>query len=255
MTTRDAAPLGAPCWADLATTDIAASRAFYGELFGWTSEAAEEFGGYVNFSRDGEMTVGAMETDGSMGPTNTWAVYLASADIDATCAAAAANGGSVVMAPMDVGDLGRMGYVAGPDGASVGIWQPGLHPGFLTIDEPNAPAWFELHTTGYDAAVEFYRAVFGWDTHVMSDTDEFRYTTLGEGDDALAGIMDSTGHLSEDAGAFWNLYFGVPDTDQAVVRVEALGGSVTMAPFDSPYGRMASVTDTTGAAFMIVGRG
>lgn len=50
MTTRDAAPLGAPCWADLATTDIAASRAFYGELFGWTSEAAEALGGSVTMA-------------------------------------------------------------------------------------------------------------------------------------------------------------------------------------------------------------
>src|SRR4051794_16288536 len=33
------------------TSDEAASRAFHGELFGWTSESAgEDYGGYVNFS-------------------------------------------------------------------------------------------------------------------------------------------------------------------------------------------------------------
>ena len=256
MTTRDTALMGAPCWADLATTDAAASRVFYGDLFGWTSESAgEEFGGYLNFFRDGEMTVGAMETDGSMGPTNAWAIYLASADVEETCATAVANGGSVRLPPHPVGDLGVMAYVAGPDGASVGIWQPGLHPGFLTIDEPNAPAWFELHTRDYERAVAFYESVFGWDTHVMSDTDDFRYTTLGEGDGALAGIMNSTGHLSEGEPSFWNLYFGVPDTDAALVKVEELGGSILMGAEDTPYGRLASVADSTGAEFMVVGRG
>lgn len=255
MTVRDTALMGAPCWADLATTDLEASRAFYSELFGWTSERNEEFGGYTNFFRGDEMTVGAMETDGSMGPTNAWAIYLASADIDATCGAAVANGGSVQLPPMDIADLGRMAYVADPDGASVGIWQAGLHPGFLTIDEPNTPAWFELHTRDYDRAVAFYTAVFAWDAHVMSDTDDFRYTTLGEGEDGRAGIMDSSGHLSEAEPSYWNLYFGVPDTDAALVKVEALGGTVLMGAEDTPYGRLASVADSTGARFMVVGRG
>ena len=39
MTTREHAPVGAPCWADLWTSDVEGSRRFYSELFGW--EAAE----------------------------------------------------------------------------------------------------------------------------------------------------------------------------------------------------------------------
>ena len=42
MPTRDVAPIGAPCWIDLMSSDTDKSRAFYGELFGWTSEAAGE---------------------------------------------------------------------------------------------------------------------------------------------------------------------------------------------------------------------
>jgi predicted enzyme related to lactoylglutathione lyase len=187
-----------------------------------------------------------------MGPTNAWAIYLQSADIDATCSATEANGGSVRLPPMDVGELGRMAYVAGPDGASIGVWQPGEHPGFLTIDAANAPAWFELHTNDYEGAVDFYRAVFGWDTHVMSDTPDFHYTTYGEGDDARAGIMDSAGHLGEGEAPYWSLYFGVADTDAALVTVEELGGSVLMGAEDTPYGRLASVADATGARFMLV---
>ena len=54
MPKRDVAPIGAPCWVDLLTADPERAKAFYGELFGWTAEAAgEEFGGYITFSKDG----------------------------------------------------------------------------------------------------------------------------------------------------------------------------------------------------------
>src|SRR5438552_7262514 len=54
MPKRDAAPVGAPCWVDLFTSDTNKSRTFYGELFGWTAEeAGEEFGGYITFFKDG----------------------------------------------------------------------------------------------------------------------------------------------------------------------------------------------------------
>lgn len=61
MPTRDTAPIGAPCWIDLMTSDTERSRAFYCELFGWTAEQpAEEFGGYFYFSSDGVRVAGCM---------------------------------------------------------------------------------------------------------------------------------------------------------------------------------------------------
>jgi len=46
---------------------------------------------------------------------------------------------------------------------------------------PGTPAYFELITREYARAVEFYRDVFGWDPHVVSDTAEFRLAALREG--------------------------------------------------------------------------
>ena len=44
-------PVGAPCWADLWTSDVAGSRAFYSALFGWEAqEPSPEFGGYFMFT-------------------------------------------------------------------------------------------------------------------------------------------------------------------------------------------------------------
>ena len=64
----DTIPAGAPCWIELFTSDTDKGRAFYHELFGWTSEdAGEEYGGYVNFFKDGVQVAGCMKNDGSNG--------------------------------------------------------------------------------------------------------------------------------------------------------------------------------------------
>jgi predicted enzyme related to lactoylglutathione lyase len=252
MPTRDSAPVGAPCWIDLFTSNPDKSRAFYGELFGWTSESAEEFGGYINFSKDGTMVAGAMGNDGSSGQPDAWSVYLASDDAKATVDAAVANGSQVIVDAMDVGDLGTMAVVTDAGGAAIGIWKPGQHKGFGVWDEPGTPGWFELHTRDYDKSVAFYRTVFGWDAHTASDTPEFRYTTLGEGDGQLAGIMDASAFLPDGVPAHWSVYFRVESTDAALARTVELGGAIVLPAEDTPYGRLAQATDPTGALFKLV---
>lgn len=253
MTHRDDAPLGAPCWIELFTSDPDRARAFYGELFGWESEAAgEEYGGYLTFTKDGTLVAGGMRNDGSQGAPDVWTVYLASADAKATADAAAAHGGQIHMT-MDVPAMGVMALVADPGGAAIGVWQAEGHRGFQVLDEPGTAAWFELHTRDYDAAVRFYQDVFGWDAHVASNEPDFRYTTLGEGEGQLAGIMDASVYPDDGSPSRWSVYFGTDDVDATLEQVVALGGTVTFPAEDTPYGRLAAATDPTGTAFKLRG--
>jgi predicted enzyme related to lactoylglutathione lyase len=250
---RDDAPVGAPCWVDLLTTDPDRSRDFYGRLFGWTVEdPGEDYGGYVNFLSQGIHVAGCMRNDGSAGVPDLWSVYLATDDAEATVARAVEHGGQVMVPAMDVMALGRMAVVVDVGGAVIGMWQPGEHRGFGIIGEPGAPTWFELHTRDYDATLDFYRDVFRWTTRVESDTAEFRYTTLDIGDEQFAGVMDASAFLPEGVPAGWSVYFGVADTDVALSEVVALGGEVLMAAEDTPYGRLATAADPTGAVFKLV---
>src|SRR5262249_14912652 len=151
------------------SSDTARSREFYRELFGWSAEEpAEEFGGYFGFTKDGAKIAGCMASQRPEMP-DVWSTYLAVEDAKATVDAAVSHGGQVHVAAMDVADLGTMAVIGDPTGAVIGLWQPGLHQGFGILREAGAPSWFELHTRDYPAAVAFYREVFGWETHVLSD--------------------------------------------------------------------------------------
>jgi uncharacterized protein len=254
MPTRDSAPTGAPCWIDVFSADTETTRAFYSDLFGWEAlEQSPDFGGYWMWTRDGVPVAGGMGAQPGQPVPQTWSVYLAVDDVAKTVEVAGAAGAQVIAAPVDVADLGAMAVLLDPTGASVGLWQAKEFSGFTVLGEPGTPTWFELLTRDYDRAVTFYRDVVAWDAHTMSDTPEFRYTTLGEGGGALAGIMDATTFLGE-AGPYWGTYFSVEDTDATLARVAELGGRTVLEAHDTPYGRLATAADPTGTRFNVMGR-
>jgi predicted enzyme related to lactoylglutathione lyase len=234
------------------TSDTAKAVDFYTQLFGWEAdEPNEEFGGYINFNKDGARIAGCMA--GQPGMPDLWSIYLASDDAAKTAEVAKANGGSVMLEPAAVGEFGTFAFLIDSSGAGIGVWEPKAHPGFRVFGEANTPSWFELHTRDYDAAVDFYRNVFRWDTHSVSDTAEFRYTTLGGGDSPqLAGIMDASAFLPEGVPSHWSVYFGVDDTDATLSKINQLGGSTVQPAEDTPYGRLATAVDSTGAQFKLV---
>jgi predicted enzyme related to lactoylglutathione lyase len=255
MSTRERAPIGSPCWTDLWTSDVEGSRTFYREVFGWEAlEPNPEFGGYFMFTRQGVPVAGGM---GDMGPempaNNTWKIFLNTDDITETLKAAEAEGAQILSPAMAVADLGTQAVLIDPTGAQLGAWQPGTFPGFTVLGEHGAPSWFELHTRDHAAAVAFYRSVFHWEINSVADSDEFRYSTMREpgGDDELAGIMDAAAFLPTGVPSSWSVYWEVDDPEATVAKVKDLGGSVVQDIEDTPYGRLATVTDPSGAIFKL----
>jgi predicted enzyme related to lactoylglutathione lyase len=64
--------------------------------------------------------------------------------------------------------------------------------------------------------------------------------------------MDASGFLPDGAPASWNVYFSTDDADKTLAQVTELGGSIVIPAEDTPYGRLATATDPTGAVFRIV---
>jgi predicted enzyme related to lactoylglutathione lyase len=242
---------GEPCWISLYTPDVETAISFYGGLFGWSAgEASAEFGGYRMFFREGQPVAGLMPND-TAAPSH-WTVYLHTPDIRGTIEKATARGAKVAGEVMQVADLGTTAELVDPAGAEVGAWQPDTFPGFATRNEVNAPAWFETLSTSYAESVAFYQDAFGWETHVMGNSPEFRYTTLGQDEHARAGIMDGSGFLG-DQPSRWQFYVQVEDTDETVAEAVAAGAEVAQQAEDTPYGRIAGLLDPAGISFSVLG--
>jgi uncharacterized protein len=254
MTTRATAPVGAPCWADVWTSDVDACARFYGELLGWEAQPPDpEFGGYFMFHRQGVPVAGGMGDMSDMKAQNVWKVYLSTPDMAQTVAALEKGGAVLAFPPMAVGEAGTQCVFTDPTGATLGAWQPGAFHGFSVLGEPGAPAYFELLTRDFDRAVDFYRDAFAWETQPLPGDQGFRYLNQVEpGTGApLAGVMDAAGVLPPGVPSHWSVYWDVEDTEAAATKVTALGGTVLRAPEASPYGVLATVADPQGAQFKL----
>ncbi len=252
MTIRDNVPAGAPCWVDLMSSDVEKSKAFYGELFGWTAdEPNPEFGGYTNFRKDGEQVAGLMAAQ-EEGMPDVWSVYLAVEDAEKTVEVAKANGAQVFVEPMAVGDLGTMAVLADAGGAMIGMWQPGEHRGGL-VGTGGAPCHFELHTRDYDTS----RGVLQGRVRLGAADGERRRPTSATRSSTSAtartpGSWTPSDWLPEGVPAHWSVYFAVDDVDAALATGRRSSAARPIVPGeDTPYGVLATAADATGAVFKL----
>ena len=116
---------------------------------------------------------------------------------------------------------------------------------------PGVPCWVDTSQPDPEAAVDFYRGLFGWEFEdVMPPGSEGKYfmARLRGGDVAAVGSIPPTAPPM----AMWNTYIWVDSADDAASKVRDAGGGVLMEPFDvMDAGRMAFVTDREGAAFCV----
>jgi len=242
---------GVPMWIDLGTSDLEAATRFYGGLFGWEFQSAgPEAGGYGFYMLGGKMVAGAGPLMQPQQPV-AWSTYIDTADADETAAKVRAAGGTVLMEPMDVMDVGRMAFFMDPTGAAFGVWQPKTHTGAEVANEPGAFCWNELATRDINAAKAFYKAVFGWegDTNAWGETS---YTEFKIGGRTIGGMREMGSGDPPQVPAHWLVYFAVADTDGAVAKVGEQGGQVLVPAMDIDPGRFAVFSDPQGAAFAVI---
>lgn len=242
---------GSPCWLDLATSDAAAARAFYGNLFGWTYDIAGPEMGFYAMVKLGDRFVGGIgQAPPQMNVPPAWTPYLACADAQATLADVQARGGRLVFGPMDIPGQGVQVVAADPTGAVFGFWQAKPFIGTNVLGETGALAWCEVNTREAAVARDFYAAVFGLVPTPLPGGTE--YYTLALDGEPRAGVLQMDAQWPASIPAHWMVYFAVDDTDAAVEKVKALGGAMHVPPFDTPFGRIAVLADPQGAVFSVV---
>jgi len=242
---------GTPSWVDLSSPDLSGAKAFYGALFGWAAtEGSPEAGGYCMFQKQGKNVAGLGPVmDPAQAPA--WMTYVSVHDVDATMAKVGAHGGTTLVAPMDVLDVGRMAVFLDPTGAALALWQPRAHIGADLANEPGTFTWNELQTRDTAAAAVFYGAVFGWGAASRED-GYLTYTEWNRGGDSVGGMMDMPSEMPPQIPAYWLVYFAVEDCDASVTRATELGGATLLDPMDMAPGRFAVLSDPTGAVFAVI---
>lgn len=112
---------GAMCWTELLTTDRNAAETFYTSLFGWTAKKSTDSPmEYVEWhsAAKGDAVGGMLELTPEMqGMPPCWLPYFVVEDTDASADAAAAAGGTVLMPPADIPNVGRFAFLRDPQGA------------------------------------------------------------------------------------------------------------------------------------------
>jgi predicted enzyme related to lactoylglutathione lyase len=245
---------GTPCWIDLMAKDQRAAMDFYQDLFGWEGEAGEErFGGYAVMTLRGRPVAGigpAMAPDGMPEPPHVWTTYLSTADADASAGRITAAKGTVMVPPMDVGELGRMAIAADPADAVFGFWQPKEFFGATVVNESGALIWNECNTRDVAAATAFYKSAFDIEAKPMPGVENY-YTLAVAGND-VGGLQDMAADFPAEVPAHWMTWFAVDDVDSIVDAHVRAGGSVTVPAMQIPPGRMAGLVDPWGGVFGIL---
>lgn len=244
-------------WADLSTTDVEAARTFYEGLFGWTSRILPTTVGvdYTIFTQDELMVAGMGPQPPGLPPgtPSAWHAYVMVDDADASCTAAEAAGGAVVMPAMDVMAQGRLAMVADPAGAVVGMWQPGEHRGAEVMAAPGSVGWNELQSRDLAASLPFYSAVFGW-TWEADHATGYHVARLPDGSDGesmVAGAMTMPAGVPGEVPSGWFVYFDVDDCDASCTQALGLGATSAFEPMTMGPVRFGGLLDPTGAMFMV----
>ncbi|WP_043668946.1 VOC family protein [Streptomyces xylophagus] len=243
---------GGPCWAELGTSDLEAAKRFYADVFGWRPETdpRQEAGGYT-VAHIGDAAVAALTPLFQESQPVAWNVSFAVADADATAAKIRAAGGTLLMEPIDVFDIGRFTVALDPGGAAFQTWQARTFPGAGLFNAPGALGWVELLTRAPERAETFYTTVFGWTVRPSA-----HYPQWGIDGADFGGMMTMDEKFPPEVSPHWLPYFAVADVDTTAATVTAAGGTVLMEPTSmADVRRIAVLRDPQGAVFGVYAEG
>jgi len=110
---------------ELATTDVAKAKQFYGNLFAWKMADVPMDGGMVYTTIGvGEGTGGGLMQHPMPGAPSSWLAYVQVDDIKTATAKARSLGATVIRDVTEVMELGWLSIFTDPTGATLGLWQP-----------------------------------------------------------------------------------------------------------------------------------
>lgn len=111
---------------ELTTSDLGAAKKFYTKLFDWKLiDMPTDGGPSYTLIAPGKGPAGGMQAQPMPGAPVTWLPYVEVPDVAKSLAKAEANGATIALPKMDIGEHGVIGIFIDPTGAMLGVWAPG----------------------------------------------------------------------------------------------------------------------------------
>ncbi|GHH72353.1 glyoxalase [Kitasatospora indigofera] len=123
-------------------------------------------------------------------------------------------------------------------------------PEVTTAYEPGTPCWVDLTVKDQQAALDFYRDLFGWQGEV-GPAEFGGYAVCALNGRPVAGIMAATAPEGRPAPpTVWTTYLASDDADATQRAIADHGGSIVYPVTDiGTTGRMLVAADPAGAVF------
>ncbi len=239
-------------WYELLSTDPQGGIDFYTKLVGWGHQSWPGEMPYDLFTRGEELVAGCMQLPAEaqeMGAPTHWLGYVHADDVGAMVAQARELG-ATILNEMDLPDVGKIAIVQDPQSTVICFFQPVNTPGAETGPQEGRFSWHELVTSDYEAAWEFYSALFGWEMINDMDMGEYGiYRVFGRNGEQMGGMFNK---LPEMPASAWLYYARVASCDEAATRIAELGGNIVNGPMDVPGGdRIVQAMDPQGGMFAL----
>jgi predicted enzyme related to lactoylglutathione lyase len=236
-------------WQELMTTDVQSAVAYYQKVVGWKTQAWQVDSNYLMWvAKSGP--IGGVAALPAVDAAPYWLHYIGTADIDATVRDAEQLGGHIVVPITNIANGGRYAVLADPQGGKFGVhWSAGAT---TPVGQPQSGefAWYELATSDYQAAFNFYQALFGWQKTDQLDMGEVGvYFMFGINGQSIGGIYNKR----SDTTVSWCGYALVADAVKAAKLAAKSGGKVCNGPMQVPGGNwIAQLSDPQGAMHAVV---
>ena len=251
--------LGQFLWHELLTSDPEAGAGFYSKVLGWNSRPWDGDTGYTMLGSaagpvGGARVVGKDALASTAGPN--WLTYVGVPDLASALATVEGSGGRVVHPITSIPDGGRYAVITDPQGGVIGLYEPAGDMGGSSGAPAAGPVgWHELTADDTEAALEFYKTLFGWEVlgKVPMGADVGTYYLFGIGTTQLGGAFNRPQRLPP-TWPRWLVYLSVPSVTAAVEAVEAAGGQLLNGPHEVPGGAwVAQVVDSHGVPMALTG--
>ena len=180
-------------WYELTTPDSDAAQKFYPRFTSWGTQKFDN--DYTMWTNGGKPIGGIFRLTADMrsqGVPPNWMPYIEATDVDETARRVTSLGGLIINGPADIPGTGRYAVAQDPQGAVFGIYKPS-GPSIAWNGTPvlGRFSWHELMTTDSEAAIKFYKDLFGWEQMEAHDMGPMGvYRIFGTGNRQLGGMFN-----------------------------------------------------------------